>query len=64
MTSKSKLIRSATDKSGEDVGCEGPRGQVMAADDEDDLQWLDDTQYPISDEECGGVRISGSGNGF
>ena len=51
MTSKSKLIRPATDKSGEDVGCEGFRRQVMAADDDDDLQWLDDAQYPISDEE-------------
>ena len=51
MTSKSELIRPATDKSFEDIGREGTRGQVMAADDEedDDLQWLDDAQ--LTDEE-------------
>ena len=53
MTSQSELIRPAIDKSGEDVGCEGPRGQVMAADDDDDVEWLDieKIQYPLSDEE-------------
>ena len=51
MTSKSELIRPATDKSLEDIGREGTRGQVMAADDdeEDDLQWLDDAQ--LTDDE-------------
>ena len=52
MASKSELIRPVADKSGEDIGREGTRGQVMAADDdEDDMQWLGNTQYPISDEE-------------
>ena len=50
MTSKSELIRPGTDKSWGDIGCEGTRGQVMAADDdEDDMQWLDNAQY--TDEE-------------
>ena len=53
MTSKSELIRPATDKSCEDVGCDDLRGQVMAAEDDDDMEWLDveKIQYPHSDEE-------------
>ena len=53
MTYQSDLIRPPTDKSGEDFGCEGPRGQVMAADDDDDMEGLDieKIQYPLSDEQ-------------
>ena len=53
MTYQSELIRPHTDKSGEDFGCDGPRGQVMAADDDDDMEWLDVEmiQHPPSDEE-------------
>ena len=53
MSYKSELIRPHTDKSGDDFGCDGPRGQVMAADGEDDMEWLDveKIQYPLSDEE-------------
>ena len=50
MTAKSEFIRPATDKSCEDIGRKGTRGQVVAADDdEDDMQWLDNAQY--TDEE-------------
>ena len=38
MTYQSKLISPNTDESGEDSGREGPRGQVMAADDDDDME--------------------------
>ena len=53
MTSKSVLIRPPTDESGEDVGCDEPQGQVMAAEDDDDMEWLDveKIQYPHSDDE-------------
>ena len=53
MTSKSVLIRPPTVESGEDVGCDEPQGQVMAAEDDDDMEWLDveKIQYPHSDEE-------------
>jgi hypothetical protein len=54
MTSKSVLIRPHTEESGEDIeGGDDPRGQVMAAgdDDEDDMAWLEETQSPHSDEE-------------
>ena len=36
MTYQSELIRPPTDESGEDFGC----GQVMAAEDDDDMRWL------------------------
>ena len=54
MTSKSVLIRPHTEESGEDIeGGDDPRGQVMAAgdDDEDDMAWLEEAQYPHSDDE-------------
>ena len=53
MTSKSVLIRPPIDESGEDVGCDEPQGQVMAAEDDDDVEWLDveKIQHPHSDEE-------------
>ena len=54
MTYQSELIRPHTDKSGEDFGCDGPRGQVMAADGDDDMEWLDveKIQDPLSDEDA------------
>lgn len=45
-TSKSEPIRPATDKSSEVIGRDGTRGQVMAADDdEDDMQLFVNAQY-------------------
>ena len=60
MTYQSKLISPNTDESGEDSGRDGLRGQVMAADDDDDLEWLDfeeQMQDPRSDEEIGGYEF-------
>ena len=54
MTSNSVLIRPHIEESGEDIeGGDDPRGQVMAAgdDDDDDMAWLEEAQYPHSDEE-------------
>ena len=41
MTYQSNLISPNTDESGEDSGRDGRRGQVMAADGDDDMEWLD-----------------------
>ena len=51
MTFQSEFVRHPTDESGEDLGCDGPRGQVMAAEDDDDMKWLDveKIQGPLSD---------------
>ena len=51
MTYQSERVKPHTDKSGEDFGRDGPRGQVMAADDYDDMEWLgvEKIQYPNSD---------------
>ena len=53
MTSRSELLSPVTKESGEGSGRGEPRGQVMAADDEDDMEWLDyeeQMQDPKSDE--------------
>ena len=56
MTSQSELLCPITQESGEGSGRGEPRGQVMAVDDEDDLEWLDyeeQMQHPKSDEDEG-----------
>ena len=53
MTHRSELISPNADVSGEGSGRGRPRGQVMATDDEDDMEWLDfeeQMQDPKSDE--------------
>ena len=62
MTYQSELIRPPTDESGEDFGGDGPRGQVMAAEDDDDMEWLDIEK--IQDPRGCGVPVPGIGNGF
>ena len=54
MTYHSEIIRPHVDKSGEDFGCHGPQWQVLAADGDDDMEWLDieKIQDPLSDK-CG-----------
>ena len=44
MTSQSELLSSFTQEFGEGSECGEPRGQVMAADNEDDMKWLDDEE--------------------
>ena len=53
MAYKSDLRSPNTNGSGEVSGCDGPRGQVVAAYDDDDMEWLDveKIQYPESDED-------------
>ena len=55
MTYQSKFISPNTNESGEDSGRDRFRGQVKAADDDDDdMEWLDyeeQMQYPKSDED-------------
>ena len=68
MTYQPELLSPITQESGEGSGHGEPRGQVMAADD-DDMEWLDceeQMQDPKSDEgdaECG-VRIPRVGDGI
>ena len=53
MTSQSELSSPITQESGEGSGRGEPRGQVMAADDKDDMEWLNyeigEMQHPKSD---------------
>ena len=54
MTYQSELLSPITQESGEGSGPGEPPGQVMAADDEDDMEWLDceeQMQYPKLDED-------------
>ena len=56
MTSQSELLRPITQESGEGSARGEPRGQVMAADDEDDVERLDfeeQMQHLQSDEDEG-----------
>ena len=55
MTHQSELIRPPTDESGEDFGYDGLRGQVMAAEDDDDIEWADTEkiQDPLSNVDAG-----------
>ena len=50
MTSQSELVSPITDASGVSTGTDELRGQVMAADDDDDMTWLEDVQDPRSEE--------------
>ena len=53
MTFQSELLSPITHESGEGSGRVEPAGQVMAADDDDDMEWIDfeKIQYPESDED-------------
>ena len=56
MTSQSELVSPITHESGEGSGRVEPGGQVLAADDDDDMEWADDEeqiQHPKSDEDKG-----------
>ena len=50
MTYQSELVSPITDASGVSTGTDELRGQVMAADDDDDMTWLEDVQDPRSEE--------------
>ena len=54
MTYQPKFISPNIEGSGGDSGRDGPRGQVMAADDEVDMEWLgygEQMQHPKSDDD-------------
>ena len=53
MTFQSELLSPITHESAEGCGLVDPGGQVLAADDDDDMEWLDveKIQYPESDED-------------
>ena len=53
MTFQFELLSPITHESGEGSRRVEPAGQVMAADDDDDMEWLDveKIQYPESDED-------------
>ena len=57
MTFQSELLSPIRQESGERAGRDEPQGQVMAADDDDDMKWLEDplspSDYEFSDAENG-----------
>ena len=60
MTSQSELLNPFTHESGEGSGRVEPRGQVMVADGDDDMECADyeeQSQHPKSDEDEGDAEI-------
>ena len=54
LTYQSELVSPITDESGVSAGSDEPRGQGMAADDDQDMEWLEyeeQVQIPRSEEE-------------